>query len=259
MRNLYGKYLSIHVKSAFEYRASLVFNMIAGSLTTIASFFAIFFLFQSFDNIGGYGLKHVLITYSMIHFTFSTSECMFRGFDLFDRLVRSGDLDRLLIRPRSIFFQVLGNKIELNKLGRILFSGAILIYALATSSISWTIMKVLVVLFMIIGSIILFASLFLIYSSVSIFTVNGLEVMNTLTDGGRDLAEYPIDVYSTFFRKFFTYVVPFGVVNYLPLRFLLGFETSLLYAFIPLSTVLFFVICFFLFNWAITKYKSTGS
>ncbi len=260
MMKLYGKYLSLQVKSAFEYRTSLIFNMISGSLTTVASFFAIYLLFQNFDTIGGYSFNEVLITYAMIHFTFSISECVFRGFDTFDKLVRNGELDRLLIRPRSIFLQVLGYKIELNKIGRILFSGIVLIYALANAGIVWTAMKVLVVFLMIIGAIILFAGMFLLFSSVSIFTVNGIEVVNIITNGGRDLAEYPIDVYTGFFRKVFTYLIPLGVVNYIPLQYLLGFSNAnIFYALSPLLSIVFFVICFFIFKWSLTKYKSTGS
>ena len=257
---LYRKYFSLQVKSAFEYRASLVFNMISGSLTTVASFFAIMMLFQNFETVGGYTLNEVLITYAMVNFTFSVAECLFRGFDTFDKLVRTGELDRLLIRPRSIFVQVLGHKIELNKIGRILFSFAVLLYALLSAGIAWSVMKVIVVLLMIVGAIIVFAGLFLIFSSVSIFTVDGIEVMNVVTNGGRDLAEYPIDVYSGFFRKFFTYIIPLGVVNYVPLQYLLGFSNATIWhGFSPLLSVVFFGICFFIFKWALTKYKSTGS
>ena len=257
---LYRKYLSLQIKSAFEYRTSLVFNMISGSLTTVASFFAIMMLFQNFETVGSYSLNEVLITYAVVNFTFGVSECVFRGFDTFDKLVRTGELDRFLIRPRSIFIQVLGNKIELNKMGRILFSFAVLIYALSTAGIVWTAMKVLTIILMILGSIVIFAGLFLIFSSVSIFTVEGIEVMNIVTNGGRDLAEYPIDVYSGVFRKIFTYIIPLGIVNYVPLQFLLGFEhATIWYGLSPLLAVVFFGICFMIFKWALTKYKSTGS
>lgn len=257
---VYRKYLSLQLKSAFEYRTSLLFNIISGSLTTIASFCAIILLFQSYETIAGYTLNEVLITYAMINFTFGVSECMFRGFDTFDRLVRTGELDRLLIRPRSVFLQVLGYKIELNKIGRIMFGAVVLIFALVNASIQWTVMKVVVVLLMIIGSIIIFAGMFLIYSSVSIFTIEGLEVMNVITNGGRDLSEYPIDVYSGFFRKFFTYIIPLACINYLPLQYLLGFENAtIIYGLTPLVSFVFFGLCFLLFQWSLTKYKSTGS
>ena len=257
---LYRKYVLLQVKSALQYKASLIFDIISSLLTTLATFFGIVLLFQTFDSVAGYTINEVLITYSLIYFAFSFAEMIFRGFDQFDMLVRSGELDRFLIRPRSIFLQVLGYKIEFNKLGRVVFALCLLIYSLLTASITWSIMKVLVVILMFIGAVIIFAGMFLIYSGLSIFTIEGLEVVNVITNGGRDLCEYPIDVYSNIFRKVFTYIIPLACVNYLPLQYLLGYEkATLLYALSPLFSIVFFVVCYLFFRWALTKYKSTGS
>jgi len=257
---LYKKYLSLQVKSAFQYRASFLFDMISSALSTVGVFFGIVLLFQKYDTVGGYTLNQILITYSIVVCAFSIAEMVFRGFDQFDKLVRTGELDRLLIRPRNMFIQVLGYKFEFNKLGRVIFSFGVMIYALLSAGIVWSAMKVITVILMFIGTIIIFAGLFLLFSSVSIFTVEGIEFMNVLTNGGRDLCEYPLNVYSSFFRKVFTYIIPLGVVNYIPLQYLLDFSNAtLINALSPLFSVLFFVICYFVFNWSLTKYKSTGS
>lgn len=257
--SLYRKYLALQVKSAFSYRASLVFDMISSALSTFTVFISIILLFQKYNTIGGYYVNDVLITYSMIYCTFSISEMVFRGFDQFDKLVRTGELDRLLIRPRSIFMQVLGFKFEFNKIGRVLFSFVILIYSLLSASISWSILKILTVVLMFFGSIVIISGMFLIYSSVSIFTVEGIEAVNVITNGGRDLCQYPIDIYSGFFRKVFTYIIPLGVVNYLPLRYLLGMTNFIFNALSPILSIVFFLACYLLFRWSLTKYKSTGS
>lgn len=257
---MYFKYLSLQMKTAFEYRGSLAFDMIASALTTIATFFGILCLFERFDTVGGYTINQVLITYSIVTFSFAIAECFFRGFDQFDRLVKTGELDRLLIRPRSIFLQVLGYKTEWNKLGRTVFSGAIIIYALLSANIVWTAMKVFVVLLTILGTIIIFVSLFMIYASVSIFTIEGLEAVNIITNGGRDLCYYPLDIYSGFFKKVFTFIIPFACINYLPLQYLLGTPNAgLFYALSPLLSIVFFAVCLGIFQWSLTKYKSTGS
>ena len=257
---LYRKYFSIQIKSALQYRASVVFDIISAALSTMAVFFGILLLFQNFENVGGYGLSEVLITYSMVYCSFSVAECLFRGFDQFDKLVRSGELDRLLIRPRSMFLQVLGYKIEFNKIGRIAFSFGVMIYALSTAGIAWTALRVITALLMFVGSIVVFAGLFLLYSSVCIFTVDGIEFMNVLTNGGRDLASYPINIYSEFFRKLFTYIIPIGVVNYIPLQYLLAAPDATIFnALAPVLSLVFFGVCYLIFRWSLTKYKSTGS
>lgn len=256
---LYGKYLKIQLKSAMEYRTTLIFEIITSMLYTVASFFGIYLLFQEFKTVGGYTFSDVLITYSIVCAAHSISDCFFRGFDQFDKLVSTGELDRLLIRPRSIFLQVLGYKTELTRIGRMSFCIAVLIVALILAPIEWTLMKVLVVMLMFFGASLIYLGLTLVYSGLCIFTVEGLEVMNVFISGGRELAQYPLDIYHKFFKTVFTFVIPFGLVNYLPLRFLLGYTTNIFYAFVPLFTIVFFMICYLFFRWSITKYKSTGS
>ena len=141
-----------------------------------------------------------------------------------------------------------------------MFGVGIMIYSLVSANIAWTFVKVLTVVMMFVCSIVIYAGMFLLFSSVSIFTVDGIEFMNIVTNGGRDLAEYPINIYGEFFRKVFTYIIPLGCVNYLPLLFLLDRSGATIFnALCPLFGLVFFVVCLFVFNWALTKYKSTGS
>ena len=256
---LYFKYFALQIKSSFEYRTSLIFDMFSSTISTITCFFAIVCLFQKYDHIASYNMFEVLITYSMITLAFAISECLFRGFDQFDSLVKTGELDRLLIRPRSIFLQVLGYKIEFKKLGRIIFSAIVLGVALAKSSILWSPLRIVCLILMFVCSIIIFGGMFMLYSGISIFTVEGLEAINIITNGGRDLCYYPLDVYTSVLRKFFTFIIPLACVNYLPLQFLLGRSNNVFYAVTPLFGILFAVVCYIFFRWALTKYKSTGS
>ncbi len=256
---LYGKYLKIQLKSAMEYRVTLLFDTISSMLYTVAAFFGVYLLFQQFETVGGYTFSDVMITYSIICLAHAVSDCIFRGFDQFDKLVSTGELDRLLIRPRSIFLQVLGYKTELTRIGRMLFCLAVLIVGLIIAPIEWTLLKVLTIIFTVIGACVIYLALVLVYAGLCIFTVEGLEVVNIFTSGGRELSQYPLDIYHKFFKIVFTFIIPFGLVNYLPLRFLLGYTTNIFYVFVPLFTILFYVICYLFFRWAITKYKSTGS
>ena len=51
----------------------------------------------------------------------------------------------------------------------------------------------------------------------SFWTTESLEVMNMLTYGGVETAQYPIAVYQKYFQRFFTFVVPLAMVTYFPI------------------------------------------
>lgn len=89
------------------------------------------------------------------------------------------------------------------------------------------------------GGVIVFSGLFLVYASLCFFTTEGLEVMNILTDGGREFGRYPLSVYGEGFLKFFTYVVPLALFQYYPLLYITGRSENLLYMFLPVIGSLF--------------------
>jgi ABC-2 type transport system permease protein len=217
--------------------------------------------FQRFPNIGGWSLYEVALCYSVIHIAFSLSECFARGFDSFSSIVINGDFDRILVRPLSTVLQVLGSKFEFTRIGRLAQSIIVLIFALININMDWNIFKVITLLLMIISGIFIFVGIYMLGAALCFWTIEGLEVINIFTDGGREMSQYPLSIYKEWVRQFFTFVIPFGTVNYLPLMFILGKNnaTSIDYMFIPLAGVLFIIPCLFVWRFGVKHYKSTGS
>lgn len=258
---MYLQYIKMQLKGSLQYRASTFLMMIVQVFSSVATLIGIYMLFLRFDTIAGYTFNEVLLTYGVILLVFSLCEFLFRGFDQFEKLIITGELDKLLIKPRSIFLQVLGYKIEFGKLGRVTLSTLVLIYAAVNLSVEWNALKFLTLVSMIISGVVIYLGVFLLSSSFCIFTVQGTEVVNIITNGGRETASYPLDIYNKFFTKIFTFLIPFACFNYLPLQYLLNYEnaTILKNMLAPYYGMLFVIPCYLIFRWSLTKYKSTGS
>ncbi len=258
---LYFKYISIILKSQLQYRASTIMVMIAQMFIPLSIFATIFLLFDRFGSISGYTLYQVALCYSVAHFGISMAELIFRGFDIFFRQIRTGSFDRLLLRPRGVFFQTLTSDFQLNRIGRLLQAIGVLIFVLFNIAIVWTAAKITVLIMMLISATLIFAAVYILGSSICFFTVEGLEFINIFTDGGREISQYPLSIFKKGFKNFFTFVIPFGAFNYLPLNFLLD-KTSgypVLYALMPLLCIPFFALSVLVWHKASTNYKSTGS
>ena len=98
----------------------------------------------------------------------------------------------------------------------------------------------------------------------SIWTVESLEVMNTMTYGGLQTAQYPLSIYSGGFRRFFTFVVPLGCAAYFPVVAVLGRDDPLGSALwfqygSPLAGVLFLLATLGVWRIGVRSYTSTGS
>ena len=256
---LYLNSLKLYIKSLAEYKKSFIAAFISQFLIMFTYYFIIIALFNKFDNIKGYTKYEVLLCFSIIHFGFSITETFARGIDTFERLIIKGEFDRLLLRPRNILLQVLCTDFDFIKLSRVIQSIIILIISLLKLNIDLDIYKIITIILMLISSIIIFFSLFLLMASYCFITVQGLEVRNLFTDGGKQIAQYPINIYNKKIIFFFTFLIPYAFINYYPLLFLIGKSNNKLYMLSPLTIAIYLIPAILSFKWGIKKYTSVGS
>lgn len=255
---LYLRFFKMHLNSQLQYRASFILSFISQFIVFFGYYFTILCLFDNFSNIKGFTLYEVLLTFSIIQFGFAFCETFFRGMDVFDELIISGNFDKLLLRPRNIMFQVFTEEMSLVRIARLLQALIILIIALVKINIDWDIYKIITVIFMLMSSILIFLGIFILAASYCFVTVKGLEVRNVFTDGGKHMAQYPIGIFKKGFKFIFTFIIPYGFVNYYPLLYILGKNNNKLFMFSPLITVLYLIPCIIVFYKGIKKYSSTG-
>ena len=256
---LYFKYLAILFKSKMQYKASFFMTAAGQFIVSFSAFFGVYFMFDRFSEVDGYTFSKVLICFAAVLMAFSLAECFFRGFDTFPKLIKSGTLDRILVRPRSVIFQVLTSTIEFTRIGRFLQAAVTLGYAIPTSGVEWTFDKVMTLIMMIVGGMGVYSALFILYAGISFFTIEGLEFMNVFTDGTREFGEYPLSIYGKGILGFFTYVIPIALFQYYPFLYLVGRTDDLWYAFLPLIGLVFLLPCYAFFAFGLSRYKSTGS
>ena len=259
--SLYFKYLLIHFKSQMQFRTSFWLLSIGQFFIPFSIFAGLYFLFERFGQIKGWQFFDVALCFAVIHMAFSLSECFARGFDTFSSLVVNGDFDRLLVRPRSTFIQVLGSKFEFTRFGRLLQSVIVLIWALSNLPIEWNAFKAITLVLMIASGVLIFTGIYMLAATMCFWTVQGLEVANIFTDGGREMAQYPLNIYQKWVARFFTFVIPFGTVNYLPLKYILGKAggSDLVHMLTPVMGSLFILPCILIWQFGVRHYRSTGS
>lgn len=256
---LYFKYVSMLLKSQMQYKASFIMTSIGQFLVSFTTFLGVYFMFSRFNSVNGFAFSEVLICFSVVLMSFSITECFVRGFDVFPRLIQSGNLDRILVRPRNEIFQVLTSNIDFSRVGRLFQAILMLCIAIPASGIDWTFDKIITVVLMIIGGIAVFTALFVLYAGISFFTIESLEFMNIFTDGSREFGRYPLSIYGEGVLKFLTYVVPIALFQYYPFLYLIGRSDTICLIFLPLIGFIFIIPCYCFFKFGLRKYKSTGS
>lgn len=256
---LYLRFFEIHLKSAIQYKFSFFLTMLGQFLVSFNIFLGIYFMMERVSSVKGFTYTEILMCFSVNIMAYSMAEMFARGFDMFPSMISNGEFDRVLVRPRGIIFQVLASKMEFTRIGRMLQAVVMFLYSVLKSEIEWNGLRILTVILMLIGGVILFSSLFLLYASVSFFTVEGIEFMNVVTDGAREYGKYPIAVYGKTMLKICTFFIPYALFQYYPLLYVLGRESRSEFITLPLLTSVFFIPCYLLWKFGVKHYKSTGS
>jgi ABC-2 type transport system permease protein len=261
---LYFHFISISIRAQLQYRASFIMMAFGHLFATGIEFAGIWALFARFGSLRGWTLPEVAIFYGVIGTAFALAEGIGRGFDTFSNLIKTGDFDRLLLRPHSTAFQVAAQEVQLMRVGRLLQATGVLVWAGISLHTVWTPPRILLLLNMVLGGTCLFYGLFVLQATLSFWTVETLEIMNTVTYGGTETAQYPLTIYRPWFRRFFTFVVPLACVNFMPMRAILpradlaGTPLPLAWA-APIISVLFLFVSLQLWKLGVRHYTSTGS
>jgi len=261
---LYGRYLSTSVRGQMQYRASFLFQTLGQFGITAIEFLGVWALFDRFGALDDWSLPEVALFYGTINVAMALADALSPGFDHFHIHVRDGHFDRILLRPRSPVLQLAGEELTLKRLGRLLQGGAILGWASVVLAVEWTPGSVALLLFAIAGGVCLFFGLFVLRATLCFWTTESLELMNIMTYGGVESAQYPLSIYSAGFRRFFTFVVPLACVSYFPLLAVLGREDPLgspvwFQWAAPAAGVLFLAASIRFFRFGMSRYTSTGS
>jgi ABC-2 type transport system permease protein len=262
---LYLRYLAISLRAQMQYRASFGFQSLAHLLITGVEFLGLAAVFQRFKQVNGWTLSEVALFYGIIGLAFAIAEAVPRGFDVLGRIIRAGDFDRLLLRPRSTTLQILGMELQLMRVGRFAQALAVLIWASHAIDIAWTVPKFALLGLAIAGGACLFSGLFVLQATLCFWTVESIEIVNCTTYGGVEAAQFPLTIYRPWFRHIFVWVIPLATINYLPAHAILGrVETTLgaplwLQWLAPLVGVLFLMVCLGIFQLGVRRYTSTGS
>lgn len=242
-----------------QYKASFFMLILGQFLTSFGTLLSVYFLFNRFHSVDGYTFNEVLICYSSILLGYTLAECFMRGFDVFSGIISNGEFDRIMVRPRNEMFLVACSRIEFARIGRFIQAVLIICYAMPTSGIQWNLTTLSVYFLMCVGGFAVFTGLFIVYAGFCFYTIEGLEFMNIFTDGGRTLSTYPLNIYGKGILIFFTFIIPLACIQYYPFTYLIGRNTSIINALLPIVGILFLIPCYIFWKIGVRHYKSTGS
>jgi ABC-2 type transport system permease protein len=260
---LWRRLVGAQIRSQLQYRTSFVLDASGAFLISFIDFLAVLVIFHNTTRLGVWSVHEVAFLYAMSSISFALADLLVGHFDQFPQKIRDGNFDILLVRPRSTLFQVIGSDFQMRRLGKALQGGLVLVYALSVLTIPWDAGRVVMFALMVPAAVVIFASVWTVGSCLAFWTTDGGEFTNAFTYGGNFLAQYPIDIFSTWMRRFLAYIVPLAFVCYFPSLYILdkpdplGLPRVLQFS-SPLVALLGVVVAGLAWRFAVRHYRSAG-
>ena len=258
---LYARMIAHSIRGQMQYRANLAMLSFGYAATSLIEYLGMWALFDRFGALSGWTLAEAGVFYGMGNIAFALCEMFMREFDTFHHRVKSGDFDRVLLRPRSTVLQMLGAQCQLMRTGRLLQGAAVLAVSLSALDMAWGVDRWCLMGLSILGGGMLFGGIIVLQATSTFWTIESLEIWNSITFGGVTIAQYPLDIYQKPLRYLFTYLVPLVAMSYWPCAYLLGRGHAPVWLSwtSPLVGLGFFGLSLAVWRFGVRHYRSTGS
>ncbi|GDY13760.1 ABC transporter permease [Planctomycetota bacterium] len=217
---LWVRLLATAARGRMQYRVDLFFQILAMALTTAADFLMVWVLISACGPTIGWTLAEASLLYGVVLVPFGIVQFINAGFERFHDLVRRGQVDLLLLRPRPLLVLVAGEDLPVRQIGRL--AQAVAVFAWALWMIPLSMGDCLLLGWAMAWGVVLYLSFDVIRAASAFWTVEGSEMWNVLTYGGSMAAIWPAEAYRPVLRTVLLTIVPVAAVGWLPVAQVLG-------------------------------------
>lgn len=261
---IYRRLAFARVRADWQYRVPFVGYTITQGLITALDFVQIAVIFGQVSSLQGWSVAEVAFLFGTSSVAFHLGDVFISEVEFAPKRVRLGTFDALLVRPMGALLQLCGDEFAFRRVGKLVQAVAVLVWALAAVDVAWTAGRVGVLAMMLVCGTLIFGSIWVITSSLAIWMIEAMEVMNSFTYGSSYATEYPMSIFGKWLRRLFTFVVPAAFVNYYPALYVLGKSDPLagpswLRFASPVVAVVMVLLAGFVWRLALRHYRSTGS
>ncbi len=260
---VWRRLVGAQIRSQLQYRASMTLDFVGSGLISFLDFLAVLVVFHNVPRLNTWNVHEVAFLYALSAISFALTDMLIGHLDQFPQTIRSGNFDIVLVRPRSTLLQIFGSDFAVRRFAKAVQGAVVLVYALTTLHVHWTVWKVLFGVLSVPAGMAIFGSVWVVGACLAFWTTDGGEFTNAFTYGGNFMAQYPIDIYSAWLRRFLAYLVPLAFVCYFPALFILDKPDPLglprvLEVASPLVALAAATVAGFAWRFAVRHYRSAG-
>ena len=230
-----------------------------------AEAYAVTVLLDRFGGIGGWTTGEVLVLLGVADAGLGIGMLLGESLEPpeFSQLLRDGRFDQALTRPMAPLLWVMATDVQVRNVGRVVAGVSILTAGLVLADVTVGPVDVALLLLGVAAMATTILSILVIGASITMWTIEGTEVLNAFTYGGAVLAGWPMQIYASALRAVFVWLVPVGVAVYVPALWVLdrsgpaGAGRGLL-PLVPLLVAAFCGVAGLAWRGGVARYRGAG-
>ena len=259
-----GYMMKMHLQGQMEYPSFLIGWFISNALQWGVGIGTLKAITIQFQSINGWEFNQIAFLYGLGIISHALSIVIFIQTWSIDGLVIHGELDRMLLRPMSVYFQFCVYYLNLIGVTDMLPGIIIFIYGAIAVGLKLSFFNIISVIIVIAGATMLRGGIYTLVGSVGYWTKSTRNLTAVVTRLGDLSIMYPLTIYNRIIQSIFTFILPLGFISFYPASAFLGKDSGFEFpGYVPMWTlfagVLFMFLGRALFNLGLKHYDSSGN
>lgn len=251
------------IKGMLTYKWSFLANCISQALDYSVTFLLMWIMISAFRTMNGWNAYEVMLLYAFSLFAYGIAGTFFFNImNLVPGQILKGAFDDVLVKPVKILPYLMSSSFICNYIAHMTLSAIVMAVCMKMLKLPLTLRFLGTAAGILLCGSLIYAGLFLIVTA-SAFLAAKIDVLFQVMYFFRETSYYPVSIFPRVIQVIVTILVPYGFVNYYPLRAFLKKEDNAVFgwaaAWGPFVSVLFFAVSCFIFVKCAKCYKSSGS
>ncbi|MBN2534933.1 MAG: ABC-2 family transporter protein [Spirochaetales bacterium] len=256
---IYRRLAAQHIKSQMAFRTDFFFALFGLLFSSLLGFLSLAVIFQTISRIGGWNYHELLFLYGFLLLACQPQWIFFDNLWHLSGALQTGDFINCYFKPVNTLFYFISETISLKVIGRLGLAVFLLIYAGNKLNINWTLLKGFCFFLMFAGSALIYLSVRIMASSTAFWIISNISLMNFL-NRLEDFSRYPVSIFSKPLQFFFSCIIPFAFIAYVPVKtFLKTGAVTLSWFITPALGCGLFALACLVWSLGVRQYTGTGT
>ncbi len=259
---LYARLVSCSIRAKMQYRFDFLASTVIQATMGLYDFLLVAVILWKFRSVAGWNIYEIGVLYAVARVGYGLYRMVCNELERFDQYIVNGEFDSILIRPYPTLYVLLSRDFDFTRVTWLVQGIALLALCagplLKSGVLTWP--GLLHIALTSVWSALLYAAVALATAAAAFWIVRIEELQVFTLNATSSATLYPLDIYPAWMRAALLYVIPLGMGNYVPLKYLLGKGGSDLSLVLPpVVAACSLLVAYRLWLWGETRYHSTGS